>query len=92
MYSAKKYIVFEDNLLQLLNTCPTCTRKCTVEKHVVGTFLSVTQVIKLCVIVGSLKGDKSMLYIIFICQVYSPQKMTDSSKAGTLANEEQRSW
>ncbi|XP_078145017.1 uncharacterized protein LOC144542375 [Centroberyx gerrardi] len=37
-------MVYENNLMQLFRTCPTCTRTCQIETFVVGTLLSVTQI------------------------------------------------
>ena len=44
-YEARKYLVFEDSLMELLRSCPTCTRTCELGRSEVGTFLSVKQVI-----------------------------------------------
>ncbi|KAK7164340.1 hypothetical protein R3I94_002902 [Phoxinus phoxinus] len=35
LYSASKYIVYEDNLLHLFRKCPTCMHTCTVNKFVI---------------------------------------------------------
>ncbi|XP_048011276.1 uncharacterized protein LOC125244907 isoform X3 [Megalobrama amblycephala] len=45
LYSAAKYMVYEDNLLDLFRKCPACMHTCTVNKFVIGTFVSITQVL-----------------------------------------------
>lgn len=48
LYSAPKYMVYEDNLLDLFRNCSTCMHTCTVTKFVIGTFASITQVCSHC--------------------------------------------
>ncbi|XP_039522037.1 uncharacterized protein LOC120475417 [Pimephales promelas] len=43
-----KYLVYEECLLELFKTCPTCSSVCKVIKFVKGTFLSVTQKCQSC--------------------------------------------
>lgn len=47
-HTMNKYIVYEDNLLQLFKSCPSCNQRCTVEKNVQGTLLSITQTCTHC--------------------------------------------
>ncbi|XP_048011268.1 uncharacterized protein LOC125244907 isoform X2 [Megalobrama amblycephala] len=49
LYSAAKYMVYEDNLLDLFRKCPACMHTCTVNKFVIGTFVSITQICSQCV-------------------------------------------
>ncbi|KAG1925404.1 hypothetical protein F2P79_025564 [Pimephales promelas] len=42
-YKARKYMVYEENLLQLFRKCQACCHTGTVEKFVNGTFVSITQ-------------------------------------------------
>ncbi|XDV25779.1 hypothetical protein PO909_029637 [Leuciscus waleckii] len=49
LYSAVKYIVYEENLLDLFKKCPACAQTCTVNKFVIGTFVSITQICSHCV-------------------------------------------
>ncbi|KTG47210.1 hypothetical protein cypCar_00017264, partial [Cyprinus carpio] len=48
LYKARKYMVYEENLLQLFRKCQACCHTCTVEKFVNGTFVSITQICSHC--------------------------------------------
>ncbi|XP_063054475.1 uncharacterized protein LOC134448750 [Engraulis encrasicolus] len=50
LYESRKYMVFEENLLQLLRNCPTCMRPCQIDTFEIGTLLSVKQTCSNCVI------------------------------------------
>ncbi|KAF4114136.1 uncharacterized protein LOC131539617 [Onychostoma macrolepis] len=42
-HNSKKYIVYENCIMELFNVCPVCTRACDVRTQRLGTFLSVKQ-------------------------------------------------
>ncbi|XP_039675675.1 uncharacterized protein LOC120571041 [Perca fluviatilis] len=42
-HNSKKYIVYENSIMELFNVCPVCTRACDVRTQRLGTFLSVKQ-------------------------------------------------
>ncbi|XP_078123330.1 uncharacterized protein LOC144528551 isoform X1 [Sander vitreus] len=42
-HNSKKYIVYENCIMELFNVCPVCTRACDVKTQRLGTFLSVKQ-------------------------------------------------
>ncbi|KAK7929760.1 hypothetical protein WMY93_006445 [Mugilogobius chulae] len=42
-HKVKKYIVHEDKLMELFQTCPVCSRHCVVEKTTIGSLLRVKQ-------------------------------------------------
>ncbi|XP_061071816.1 uncharacterized protein LOC133105620 [Conger conger] len=43
-----KYLVYEDNLMDLFKACRMCLQTCTIEKYVTGTFLSIIQTCHHC--------------------------------------------
>ncbi|XP_026128189.1 uncharacterized protein LOC113108962 isoform X2 [Carassius auratus] len=47
-HNSKKYIVYENCIMDLFNLCPVCTRACEVRTQTLGTFLSVKQLCPHC--------------------------------------------
>ncbi|KAM4627136.1 uncharacterized protein ACJ7VT_002155 isoform 1-T2 [Polymixia lowei] len=42
-HEMKKYIVYEDHLMELFERCPVCTQSCVIDKTVIGSLLQVKQ-------------------------------------------------
>uniref|UniRef100_A0A3Q2TGE0 Uncharacterized LOC105937759 n=1 Tax=Fundulus heteroclitus TaxID=8078 RepID=A0A3Q2TGE0_FUNHE len=47
-YKQKKYIVYEDQLLKIFQSCPVCTNRCTVDTITTGTLLRVSLLCPRC--------------------------------------------
>lgn len=62
LYESRKYMVFEENLLQLLRNCPTCMRPCQIDTFEIGTLLSVKQVCIVCMYAQKVKSSSLLAH------------------------------